>query len=677
MSSLRSRRAGDRGAILILIAAGMVLLLVLVAFAVDLGKARWSNRDNQQTVDLASLAAGFYLSGHGSSGDPQNEPRAACEAAFASVQTNAEEFNPSVSAQAACSGFPETNVACNDTTPKLTTGPITGGPFTLTIDWPVPDGDITDSRFDGGVGVNDGDQCNRMGIYLEKVDETSFGRIAGVDTIHSDSNAVVSGSPGLNTLGVAALLLLERESCEALQTSGQGRVIVKTVTDPATGDQRPGVIQADSAGSTSFPSSLQCTTNNNPRGYVIYGTELPGNGGPSIIAEDAPNGDLGIIATYAETVGGRAACCRPDGLSVEPTGSDYTSRAPADDRFNPTTRPAIGDLHAAAWSATVTDGATITGTPVTDCQPPDGAVFSPVAPETTITVVCPATGFSVQNNRSVTFEGAATVKFVGGISVSGDLEVRDAATVTISRPTLLGSGQLAVGNNGVVSFNSVRNVYVGGTHLSGTAVSVSGTLRVNTGAIGTSGCADGPGATPPGPANNWAALATVGGNVAVSGSVSWCQTSVYVGTSTATYAKAQRASGGLNCATNKPCPVLTTSDSRDRFSLSGGNSSIIWSAPNQTATPPDVADPFEGLALWVEGTGTSEIKGTGALSTTGIFFAPNAVFEFDGQAAANNPFNAQFFMRTLNFSGQGDLNLSPNPRDSIPTPIPGTYAIIR
>ena len=109
----------------------------------------------------------------------------------------------------------------------------------------------------------------------------------------------------------------------------------------------------------------------------------------------------------------------------------------------------------------------------------------------------------------------------------------------------------------------------------------------------------------------------------------------------------------------------------------GGTSSIIWSAPDQTQAAPTITDPFEGLALWVEGTGLSQIKGTGTLKTTGVFFLPNATFKLDGQADANNPLVAQFFARTIDFSGQGVLTLTPDPKSSVPTAIPGTYSIIR
>ena len=105
-----------------------------------------------------------------------------------------------------------------------------------------------------------------MRIHVDKVDQTSFAKVIGIDTVASNATSVVEGSPGLDQLGVTTLLLLEREGCGTLQVSGQGRVIVSSIT--VDGESQPGVIQSDSAGSTtSFRSGLECSTKGggNPR----------------------------------------------------------------------------------------------------------------------------------------------------------------------------------------------------------------------------------------------------------------------------------------------------------------------------------------------------------------------------------------------------------------------------
>lgn len=681
------RRTDDRGSILVLSALLMVGLFIIVSLVIDLGQGRAARRSNQSTVDLAASAAGYFLAGHG--GVVRLDAEAACEAAVNSAGTNLATSFVATTA-GGCAVFP--TGAVGDTCAETDVSEhavFSAGGITLTVTYPVIADDIKESRFVGGTGENDGtERCKRMRVSVNRVEDTFFASIMGIAETRTRASAVVKGGPSADTEGVAALLLLEREGCQALFTSGQGAVVVRAVPKPApaTGWQ-PGAITVDSAGSTSFPSPLQCTTNTNASGYTIYGTPLPAakGGGPSIVAESSPTGQAGIIGTYALKVGGRAAYVYPGGLNVEPTGSNVSSRVHADTRYNPTANPAIETLHSGGWAESVTAGSTVVGAPITDCAPADGTVFDGTDPVTgapgQLTFDCPATGFAAANGRTVRIVNAATVKFIGSVDVVGTLQVSDARKVVIARPTATSNARLTV--SGTASFDDVSTFYIGGTPNTCTTVNLcsairtTGTLRINTGDVATASCADGPGADPGSTATNWAALATFGGPVTVTGSVSWCQTAVYVGRSLSSYAPQQRTGGGINCTVELPCPLLSTANSRDRFSLSGGGSSVLWTAPDRTSSPPTTTTPFEGLSLWVEGTGLSEIKGTGALETTGVFFLPNAMFEFDGQAAASNPFDAQFFARSLNFAGQGDLNLRPDPTSAVPTPIPGDFQLIR
>ena len=68
--------------------------------------------------------------------------------------------------------------------------------------------------------------------------------------------------------------------------------------------------------------------------------------------------------------------------------------------------------------------------------------------------------------------------------------------------------------------------------------------------------------------------------------------------------------------------------------------------------------------------GTSEIKGAGNSITGGVYFFPNATFNFSGQASQLIDLNAQFLARRLLLSGQGTLAMQPNPEDTVDTPAP-------
>ena len=302
MNRLRRRaQRDDRGIILVLVAFGMVAMLTMAAIVIDLGHAWASKRGDQSAADLAALAAGFFLSGRGSSGIVPNAFEA-CQAAITSVETNIDSFTPALSAAdkaTACAAFP-TNTAsgCTSTTSATDTAGITRGEYTLVIRYPVPDSDIADSRFTGGTGADDGtNRCDRMRVTLTHKNPTFFSSAVGVENVTTKGSAVVRGNTTRVGQGVAALLLLERVGCGTLQTSG-GASSGSGVTVQASSSTNPGVIQSDSAGIVGGVAPVPCTTNTNADGYVIYGTALPsaGGGGASITAGASSNGSAGVIA---------------------------------------------------------------------------------------------------------------------------------------------------------------------------------------------------------------------------------------------------------------------------------------------------------------------------------------------------------------------------------------------
>lgn len=117
-----------------------------------------------------------------------------------------------------------------------------------------------------------------------------------------------------------------------------------------------------------------------------------------------------------------------------------------------------------------------------------------------------------------------------------------------------------------------------------------------------------------------------------------------------------------------PCPRTNSYKGRiQTFGL------IDWTAADQTSGPRDTNQPgqnFEDLALWTETSADSEIKGAGATITGGVFFFPNALMKFSGQASQFIDLNAQFVARRLELSGQGTLSMKPNPNDVVETPAP-------
>ena len=682
LGAVRRRRAaerGERGAILLVFVLCITLILVVVAFTIDLGQARFSKRDEQSAADLAALDAGYFLSGRGAGSVPISQPAAACAAAVQSVQRNVAGFAPVIPAAtitSKCAALPATSAACVAGTPVTVT--FSAGDYVLAIRYPLPTAELDTTGFAGGVGVQDGtDACQRMKVGLAKTDDTAFAGVIGIDELPTAASAVVRSATSSSASQTAALLLLERVGCGSLQTSGGGSSGSGVYVQKSSATN-PGIIAADSAGQVG-----PCTTNNNAGGWVIYGTSLPaaGGGGPSITAEPASAAIPGIISIYAKAVGGRAGYTAPTGLSVEPTAGSIASRTVADTKYNGANTQ-ITQLHAAAYATTtLTDAQAVTAgyTVVSGTNPCKGNVPAAALAATKVFVSC------------ATFEPEANL-----FPNATDFVVR---------------GNINLKSNKTLSLPMVQNLTVRGCGVSGCSggnvyaiqLANNASLLVNTGdttipnpTTGGTTCASRKGPGNGGTVTNKVRLATFGGSLSVSGFARLCQTTVYLGENgISTYAKRTVTGVGTApesypaiaaCTVALPCPK----DSAAPFSFvdfGGGSGSADWSAPNQLSADPQTADlaysasptanPFEDLALWAESSSASNIKGQGVNTTQGVFFLPNASFLFQGQGTQSQPLNAQFISRSLNVSGQGSLVMRPNPNDSLKVATAGAIALIR
>lgn len=672
----------DRGAVLVLFALVLVALIAVAAIVVDLGMARETRREAQSDADLSALAAGWYLAGNASASYAPN-PRAACEAALNSVVTNVNDW-PSGASLPCDPSLPATSASCTATTTPITVTSTGSDPYVLTVSWPVPDGEISRAEFSAAQGVDDGVPCERMSVQLQRKDPTFFAGVLGRDGETIRARAVVRVNPQEGAEGVPALLMTERTRCGTLQTSGGGNVVAGVhVLASGPQGQPPtqfGFVHSDSQGSG---GTSPCTSNNNAGGHTVYGTALPSGGGPSIRVDGVPaSGDTpaqpGRIALYSLAAGGRPgadfdpACtwiaeddnsgCAGSGLSVDPIGGGVISRRPADEKYG----SRIDSLYETARGRAFLNSGSYAFISGGDCSPPDGASYGG-----NLYVDCP-NGFDVANNRTVTFTGA-NVAFRGTVSVAGTLLMPNARSVSIA-----GCGG---GNNECSS------------------LSVSGTLIVNGEQTATSCLVDRPIRDADG---RFTSLAVFGGAFAIDSNarVKLCQTSVFlmygsganVGGAPAapppSFARVELSSGAPNCSESRPCPALTAANLPAGFGgraplITMGNAQAVdWIAPNQGAGGPSDASPYEDLALWTEAIGTTSstrcsTSGQSASIVAGVFFHPNCDFTFTGQGDNSNEFNAQFFGRTLDVSGQGILRLRPNPEDSILVPLAGIARLIR
>lgn len=708
------RLDGDEGAIVIIGCFVLVGLLIICAIVVDIGLARTVKVSAQNTTDLAAVAAGYYLAGNGSASTVSN-PRGACSAALNSVRTNVKDFP--VAANLNCNAFPDDASTCTSSTAKITVAATNSNPYTLKVEWPVPDSDIRRSEFNGevgkpanpGMGPLDGAPCERMRVSMTRSSPAAFGGIVGSTGHNLKAETVVRGSQDTGGAGIPALLLLERSACGSLQVSGGGATVVEGA------GTKPGYIHTDTSALTTGQGG-PCTLNNNAGGWGVYGTSRPaayGNG-PSIIAKGA-GGSPGKIGTYAANpnVNGRSgyyydpACnydvsvpsCINSGLSVRPTPGRIVSRTPVDARYNKTGATYITQLHTNGWvraSASVPYGqATYTD--------PSGLVYKVVDPT--------QNGGCTQSNK--VFQNAAN----GG----ADNWFINCPEFTASNVVFRGfrfvfTGRLKV-QNGYLAFPLAVVVYVRGCPPAGCsgsnsfaiASSSGGFISMNTGetvtgvnpstgtgSISVVASTLNTGVAPPvwpwiacltsrlgpGAGGTWTRttrVATFGGNINVqNGSVNWCQTTIYAGMNASSYTKHSVTSGG-NCTAALPCPKTSaiTTDLPTININSGSAAPISWTAPNQATDGVSSTNPYEDLALWTESWGSCTIAGQGALLGAGVYFHPNCDFNYGGQTDNANGLNAQFIGRSLNISGQGVLKLKPNANDAISVPVAGDIYLIR
>lgn len=258
----------DRGASLVLIAFSMTLLVGMAALAVDLGILRSDIRSDRLVADAAATAGVAQI-------NPFGSPNGilACDTAWDYVLLNLEDEGSSIVDPPCSSQF---GSECVPGTLREATG--TAGPYTVTISHPVPDGDdlmgtqAIDTTIDGG-------PCQRLAVTIARDRAHAFARVIGFDSDTTTVNSVARSATAPGEDEIVPLLLLEPIACNALYTSGQGKVTV-TYNDTTN---TPGIIWVDSNASVcgaSVPYSIDSKGNQN--GW-IRAIPVPGEGIPSAI----------------------------------------------------------------------------------------------------------------------------------------------------------------------------------------------------------------------------------------------------------------------------------------------------------------------------------------------------------------------------------------------------------
>jgi hypothetical protein len=645
----RGRIREDRGAYAILFVILIVVMIIMVAIVIDLSAQKAYARDNRTVADFAALAAGDKLPG---------DPAAACAAAWAYLKSNLPSL-PAGATSPCTSGVPSlfsSNLPCTSSTPATVYQATGAGSYQISFTYPVPLSDptmgtqATNANFDG----TDAERCSRLAVTVRSNFPSLFGGVIGVRTLSAPATAVVRGASSQKNEAPVALLLLDPTGCSnasqaPLFVKGQGGVAVYS---PAP--DTPGYISVDSDG-TKSGNPAQCRSGNytlevsgNTQGFV----ETCGN---SFIPANPSRCDPGGVTNLFALNAGQSDCtsntaCDPNDRSTfQPSGSlspglarlypapkqevDRATRGVVDRHFN---------CHASYPNYAPWGGAGITI---------DGCTFANTTPSLP-PYIDELRAFVASNPDPPGFND-----YTGPCS-PGNGSWPQGNWVIHCSPFVL--------NGSTFEFKGGNLIFDGDIQLKSSA-----TLMVNT--SNTNPPLSNPNCRRPQPVCPTAS----------SPDASW----LFIRNNGSLTRDAQS-----NMTFNHVMVYINNGNINLGGGAGAGTGSLTWSAPDQgrpdddndeifePETPPDADDaflesPFDRLALWSEGSATTSgatlvhsIGGQGVLNLSGVFFIPNAIFNYSGQA---NQFmdKAQFITFEMAVTGQGFLQMQPNPQFVLPIPV--------
>lgn len=720
--------SGERGAFLIIWALLLVALFTMVAFVIDLGYHRSIRRQNQATVDLAALAGGPALAGK-TNGAFAADSQQACLDAFQNAKDNIHDAPTSFTAATPdCSSLP-TALTCNlalaagTPLPPATNVTISGGPYTVTVTYPVPDAQITDTHF-SGTSTTDGSLCERLKVSMVRTYKSFFGGVLGSTGGTSRAQSVVHGAPKSSSREVPSFVMLERTTCSVVQLSGGSAQIRVNQTTTA----QHGFMQVDTG---AFDGGSDCNSTgggnptNGPSGFAVYAAPatppriLVCPGGAGILCTANNPADPGRMAMYSlqlpttsakhaaycyatQPAPNLGSCTSNPGINVTPEASAIVSRTPVDDKYNTTHLSGLFDtgwpnrgtsngaveafrLHGqdvvsgAATAAALcfpgsltcpypyNSSAVISGS---NCGPGGGNTLPATVNNDFIYVNCgtfePSGGGGSSltlHGKVVVFSGAINVKSTEGLAI-------EAPEVVINGPCPGSTSACPPGSRQAIQASGKFLVNTGGNPATYDPTSSSCATRTQALGVGT------------------VRMVVESGTLEGSGTVAMCQTFGLLagGIPAPSTLTSDPSHASALCSTTLPCP-LTSARGSSWISVSGA---FDWSAPDQISGPftqsaSTVANAYEDLALWSEtfspGSSPSSITpniGTGGatLRTAGVFFMPNDGMRLAVPSGGASPRAAQLLIRWLNLSA-GVLDLQPNPNSSVTVPAPGTWSLIR
>lgn len=307
----------ERGAVLVLTAAAMLLIMGIAAITVDLAATRNDRSHNQAAADSAAAAAVVAMS--------QGSPAQGCEAATDYLEYHLDTSSLDIDCSVLLSGC--------DTATSARTVSGTSGTTTVSITYPVPDTDPLMGSSTVGLPVvtgtkADGDACDRIAVLLTEDRSTFFAGVVGVERSRTSVHSVALAGVDPDEVSNINLLLLNKTDCATISVSGggsNGGVTVLPVVDPVTGEVHPGSISVDSDGSACGGGGAISTSGAH--------AQIRADGAPGCTDElVAGTGQgCGVIEAFAN---GASNCVTPNCGPTATSRSARVTRAQLDYRWN-------------------------------------------------------------------------------------------------------------------------------------------------------------------------------------------------------------------------------------------------------------------------------------------------------------------------------------------------------
>lgn len=620
----RAARNDETGAIALIAALTLTLILLAAALVIDFGIVRVDRQIHKSAADAATDAGTHALT----SIDDTPHPYVGVCTAMRYLQTNNAKFanvDTGVWTNGAGASVGSGNVGCTDT--ALQDATCTPGTIAswARYNWAASDGRLQVSIQSGyelaGSGwsdenlptVNadnsDGQQgCNQLAVIITQSRKPGFGSLATSSDIQSSIRTV--GRVIINPPKAAvALLLLERTKCYTLQVgsaAGTGRIEVLGA------GTSPGTVHADSDGSDCNPSQV-VMDGKKPAGIVAHPAETGGTPGSITLVASGANAYDSAANVYAGPAPG-----------TPPTQRSLVGRGVVDEIFLTPVRNAVS----AANGVFTSPLATLIAAGYTEISA--GECNDAAAPDWAATkVYANCTGF----NTSVDIPNATDIIFTDSLS-SASLKMPKATRVYIRGQT-------------------------------GTAVTANA-FEMNNGTYNA------PCATGVTPTATRAQLFIYAGSIkSTGGPIRLCNTSLIMMSGEA----GGCVPGSLNTYLDAPCPNPTNDDAGIDFT---GGANLDWTAPNLSgvvATAAESAD-LEDIAVWAEARTEYKIGGGGFLHLSGLFMLPNADPLTLGGSGGQDLKDSQYVVRRLSQNGGAVMTMQPT--SALPIKLPDlSYALVR